>query len=64
MIAGAPASDYRVTSTPAAPGEALNYSLTLRGTARGYTTITSAMAADTVFGYTVVANRIHVIRRY
>ena len=59
----APASDYRITSTPPVPGGTFSYALTLTGTDRGTGTVTTSMNADIVPGTTVVRSTVTVTRR-
>ncbi|WP_328794170.1 S8 family serine peptidase [Herbidospora solisilvae] len=54
------ASDYRVTSTPGAPGESLTYTLKVKGVSAGEGTVTTATSTEKVKGVTVEVDRITV----
>ncbi|GAB1817560.1 S8 family serine peptidase [Herbidospora sp. RD11066] len=53
-------SDYRVTSTPGAPGESLTYTLKVKGVSAGEGTVTTATSTEQVKGVTVEVDKITV----
>ncbi|WP_281356426.1 S8 family serine peptidase [Acrocarpospora macrocephala] len=53
-------SDYRITSTPGAPGESLTYTLKVKGVAGGTGTVTTSTSTDQVKGITVEVDNITV----
>ncbi|GAA0412453.1 peptidase S8 [Acrocarpospora corrugata] len=53
-------SDFRITSTPGAPGESLTYTMKVKGVATGSGTVTTAVSTDQVQGITVEVDRITV----
>ncbi|WP_275527280.1 S8 family serine peptidase [Herbidospora mongoliensis] len=53
-------SDYRVTSTPGAPGESLSYTLKVKGVSAGEGTVTTATSSEQVKGITVEVDKITV----
>ncbi|GIH28791.1 peptidase S8 [Acrocarpospora phusangensis] len=55
-----PTSDYRITSTPGAPGETMTYTMTVKGVAGGVGTVTTATSTDQVKGITVEVDKITV----
>lgn len=59
----APASDYRITSTPPVPGGSTSYQLSVAGNDRGTGAVTTSMNADIVPGTTVVRTTVTVTRR-
>ncbi|WP_318271878.1 S8 family serine peptidase [Microbispora triticiradicis] len=60
QISGPPTQDYRVTSTPGAPGGTLNYSFTVKGVSPGTGTVTTATSTPQVKGITVEVDKITV----
>ncbi|WP_433215232.1 S8 family serine peptidase [Microtetraspora malaysiensis] len=60
QITGAPTSDYRITSTPGAPGGALTYSFTVSGSSAGTGEVTTATSTPQVRGVTVEVDKITV----
>ncbi|MFD0474310.1 hypothetical protein ACFQ0B_43290 [Nonomuraea thailandensis] len=60
QIAGPPAGDLRVTSTPAAPGGTMTYSMRVRGVSPGVGKVTTATSTPQVRGITVEVDRITV----
>ncbi|MEU6415039.1 S8 family serine peptidase [Microbispora sp. NPDC046933] len=60
QISGPPTQDYRITSTPGAPGGALTYSFTVKGVSSGTGTVTTATSTPQVKGITVEVDKITV----
>ncbi|MEV4803217.1 S8 family serine peptidase [Nonomuraea sp. NPDC049421] len=60
QIAGPPAEDLVVTSTPAVPGGTLSYTMKVKGVSRGAGTVTTATSTPQVRGITVEVDRINV----
>ncbi len=60
QITGPPTQDYRITSTPGAPGGTLTYSFTVKGTSTGTGTVTTATSTPQVRGITVEVDKITV----
>jgi hypothetical protein len=56
----APQGDYRITTSPGAPGGSLSYGVTVRALDGGTGTVTSNMTADIVPGTTVVSSSIRI----
>ncbi|WP_308169637.1 S8 family serine peptidase [Acrocarpospora catenulata] len=55
-----PSSDYRITSTPGAPGGSLTYTMKVKGVTKGVGSITTATDTDQVKGITVEVDKITV----
>jgi subtilisin family serine protease len=62
QIAGLPTEDLRVTSTPGAPGGALNYSFNVRGVMAGVGTVRTDLTTPLVRGTTTDVDTITVTR--
>ncbi|WP_245647007.1 S8 family serine peptidase [Microtetraspora niveoalba] len=60
QITGAPAGDYRITSTPGAPGGSLTYSFTVKGSSAGTGEVTTATSTPQVRGITLEVDKITV----
>ena len=60
QISGPPTQDYRITSTPGAPGETFTYSFTVKGVSSGTGTVTTATSTPQVKGVTVEVDKITV----
>ncbi|GII54098.1 peptidase S8 [Planotetraspora thailandica] len=60
QISGPPTQDYRIASTPGAPGGTLTYSYTVKGASKGTGTVTTATSTDQVKGITVEVDKITV----
>ncbi|WP_308249912.1 S8 family serine peptidase [Sphaerisporangium fuscum] len=59
-ISGPPAEDYRISSTPGAPGGTLTYSLKVKGVAPGVGSVTTATSTPEVKGVTIEVDKITV----
>ncbi|MFI7062844.1 S8 family serine peptidase [Kribbella sp. NPDC050124] len=60
QITGPPVTDYRVTSTPGAPGSSMTYSMNIKGVQRGTGTVTTGTSTPLVKGLTIEVDRIIV----
>ncbi len=60
QITGAPVEDYRVTSTPGAPGGSMTYSMNVRGVQKGTGTVTTGTSTPLVKGVTIEVDKITV----
>ncbi|WP_036321178.1 S8 family serine peptidase [Microbispora sp. ATCC PTA-5024] len=60
QISGPPMQDYRIASTPGAPGGTLSYSFTVKGVSPGTGTVTTGTSTPQVKGITVEVDRITV----
>jgi subtilisin family serine protease len=60
QISGPPTQDYRVSSTPGAPGGKLTYTLKVKGVSSGVGSVTTATSTDQVKGITVEVDKITV----
>lgn len=60
QIAGVPVQDYRITSTPGAPGGSMTYSMNIRGVQRGTGTVTTGTSTPLVKGLTIEVDKIIV----
>ncbi|MEV0284515.1 S8 family serine peptidase [Kribbella sp. NPDC050820] len=60
QITGPPVTDYRVTSTPGAPGGSMTYSMNIKGVQRGTGTVTTGTSTPLVKGITIEVDRIIV----
>ncbi|MBO3745306.1 S8 family serine peptidase [Streptosporangiaceae bacterium NEAU-GS5] len=58
--ANGPTTDYRVSSTPGAPGGTLTYTMKVKGASRGDGTVTTATSTPEVRGITVEVDHINV----
>lgn len=60
QISGPPTQDYRITSTPGAPGGTLTYSFKVKGVSSGTGTVTTGTSTPQVKGITVEVDKITV----
>ncbi|WP_311932269.1 S8 family serine peptidase [Microbispora sp. H11081] len=60
QISGPPTQDYRITSTPGAPGGTLSYSFKVKGVSSGTGTVTTGTSTPQVKGITVEVDKITV----
>ncbi|WUJ56479.1 hypothetical protein OHA70_33745 [Kribbella sp. NBC_00382] len=60
QIVGPPVSDYRITSTPGAPGGSLTYSMNIKGVQKGTGTVTTGTSTPLVKGVTIEVDKIIV----
>ncbi|WP_315967808.1 S8 family serine peptidase [Planotetraspora sp. A-T 1434] len=60
QISGPPTQDYRITSTPGAPGGTLTYSFKAKGVSKGTGTVTTGTSTPQVRGITVEVDKITV----
>jgi subtilisin family serine protease len=60
QITGPPVQDYRVQSTPGAPGGSMTYSMNIRGVQRGTGTVTTGVSTPLVKGLTIEVDKIIV----
>lgn len=60
QITGPPVEDYRVTSTPGAPGGSMTYSMNVRGVQKGTGTVTTGTSTPLVKGVTIEVDKIIV----
>jgi hypothetical protein len=60
QITGAPVEDYRVTSTPGAPGGSMTYSMNIKGVQSGTGTVTTGTSTPLVKGLTIEVDKIIV----
>ncbi|MFC9689348.1 S8 family serine peptidase [Kribbella sp. NPDC056951] len=60
QIVGPPVQDYRVASTPGAPGGSMTYSMNVRGVQKGTGTVTTGTSTPLVKGLTIEVDKIIV----
>ncbi|MEJ1109444.1 MULTISPECIES: S8 family serine peptidase [unclassified Kribbella] len=60
QITGPPVEDYRVQSTPGAPGGSMTYSMNIRGVQKGTGTVTTGTSTPLVKGLTIEVDKIIV----
>ncbi|WP_433003945.1 S8 family serine peptidase [Kribbella sp. CA-294648] len=60
QITGPPVQDYRITSTPGAPGGTMTYSMNIRGVQNGTGTVTTGTSTPLVKGLTIEVDKIIV----
>ncbi|WP_203983619.1 S8 family serine peptidase [Sphaerisporangium rufum] len=60
QISGPPVEDYRISSTPGAPGGRLTYTMKVRGAATGVGSVTTATSTPEVKGITIEVDKITV----
>jgi hypothetical protein len=60
QIAGAPANDYVITTTPGFPGETYSYTLNVKGVTVGSQSLKTSMQSNLTLGSTVVSTPITV----
>ncbi|GGK96065.1 peptidase S8 [Sphaerisporangium melleum] len=60
QISGPPVQDYRVTSTPGAPGGKLTYTMKVKGVTKGTGSVTTATSTPEVKGITIEVDKITV----
>ncbi|GAA3585433.1 S8 family serine peptidase [Kribbella ginsengisoli] len=60
QIVGPPVEDYRVTSTPGAPGGSMTYSMNIKGVQKGTGTVTTGTSTPLVKGLTIEVDKITV----
>ncbi|GAA1525418.1 S8 family serine peptidase [Kribbella lupini] len=60
QIAGPPTGDYRITSTPGAPGGSMTYSMNVKGVQKGTGSVTTGTSTPLVKGLTIEVDRIVV----
>ncbi|MET8159520.1 S8 family serine peptidase [Sphaerisporangium sp. NPDC005289] len=60
QISGPPTEDYRVSSTPGAPGGKLTYTMKVKGVSSGVGSVTTATSTDEVKGITIEVDKITV----
>ncbi|WP_344938698.1 S8 family serine peptidase [Sphaerisporangium flaviroseum] len=60
QISGPPTQDYRVSSTPGAPGGKLTYTLKVKGVSSGVGSVTTATSTPEVKGITIEVDKITV----
>ncbi|MER7245523.1 S8 family serine peptidase [Kribbella sp. NPDC000426] len=60
QITGPPTEDYRITSTPGAPGGSLTYSMNIKGVQKGVGTVTTGTSTPLVKGLTIEVDKITV----
>ncbi|MDH2428491.1 S8 family serine peptidase [Sphaerisporangium sp. TRM90804] len=60
QISGPPTEDYRVTSTPGAPGGKLTYTMKIKGVTSGVGSVTTATSTPEVKGITIEVDKITV----
>ncbi len=60
QITGPPTQDYRVQSTPGAPGGSMTYSMNIKGVQKGTGTVTTGTSTPLVKGLTIEVDRIIV----
>jgi hypothetical protein len=60
QIIGPPTEDYRVQSTPGAPGGSMTYSMNIKGVQRGTGTVTTGTSTPLVKGLTIEVDKITV----
>ncbi|MFI5707039.1 S8 family serine peptidase [Kribbella sp. NPDC051620] len=60
QIAGPPVTDYRITSTPGAPGGSMTYSMNIKGVQKGTGSVTTGTSTPLVKGLTIEVDKITV----
>ncbi|GAB3835881.1 S8 family serine peptidase [Kribbella italica] len=60
QITGPPTEDYRVTSTPGAPGGSMTYSMNVKGVQKGTGSVTTGTSTPLVKGLTIEVDKIVV----
>ncbi|MFF1823399.1 S8 family serine peptidase [Kribbella sp. NPDC058245] len=60
QITGAPVEDYRVASTPGAPGGSMTYSMNIKGVQKGTGSVTTGTSTPLVKGLTIEVDKITV----
>jgi hypothetical protein len=60
QITGPPVQDYRVQSTPGAPGGSMTYSMNIKGVQKGTGTVTTGTSTPLVKGVTIEVDKIIV----
>jgi subtilisin family serine protease len=60
QITGPPVEDYRVQSTPGAPGGSMTYSMNIKGVQKGTGTVTTGTSTPLVKGITIEVDKIIV----
>jgi subtilisin family serine protease len=60
QITGPPVDDYRVTSTPGAPGGSMTYSMNIKGVQKGTGSVTTGTSTPLVKGLTIEVDKIIV----
>ncbi|MGW5190306.1 S8 family serine peptidase [Kribbella sp. NPDC004138] len=60
QISGPPVTDYRITSTPGAPGGSMTYSMNIKGVQKGTGTVTTGTSTPLVKGITIEVDKIIV----
>lgn len=60
QITGPPVEDYRITSTPGAPGGSMTYQMMLKGVQKGTGTVTTGTSTPLVKGVTIEVDKIIV----
>ncbi|MET9311080.1 S8 family serine peptidase [Kribbella sp. NPDC003505] len=60
QISGPPVTDYRITSTPGAPGGSMTYSMNIKGVQKGTGTVTTGTSTPLVKGVTIEVDKIIV----
>jgi hypothetical protein len=60
QITGPPVTDYRITSTPGAPGGSMTYSMNIKGVQKGTGTVTTGTSTPLVKGITIEVDKIIV----
>ncbi|RZT26731.1 PA domain-containing protein [Kribbella sp. VKM Ac-2569] len=60
QIVGPPVMDYRITSTPGAPGGSMTYSMNIKGVQKGTGTVTTGTSTPLVKGVTIEVDKIIV----
>lgn len=60
QIPGPPTTDYRITSTPGAPGGSMTYSMNIKGVQKGTGSVTTGTSTPLVKGLTIEVDKIIV----
>ncbi|TDD62673.1 serine protease [Kribbella antibiotica] len=60
QITGAPVEDYRITSTPGAPGGSMTYTMNVKGVQKGTGSVTTGTSTPLVKGLTIEVDKITV----
>ncbi|GAB2574574.1 S8 family serine peptidase [Kribbella endophytica] len=60
QITGPPTEDYRITSTPGAPGGSMTYSMNIKGVQKGTGSVTTGTSTPLVKGLTIEVDKIIV----
>ncbi|MFK4084757.1 S8 family serine peptidase [Kribbella sp. NPDC020789] len=60
QITGPPVEDYRITSTPGAPGGSMTYSMNVKGVQKGVGSVTTGTSTPLVKGLTIEVDKITV----